>query len=137
MPSEDVNEAKQDPLYIKNKTDTIKLQSYKVEKGDSRFGSTIASLFLLIHLVLPISSCSHGRPGLSDLRKESLALSQQSGNRALSAEGRLRIAHELFEHRRTYESIKDQRQTDKRRLILAALKCCKSWSPYCLRSVSI
>ena len=36
MPSEDVNEAKQDPLYIKNKTDTIKLQSYKVEKGDSR-----------------------------------------------------------------------------------------------------
>ena len=42
---------------------------------------------------------------MSDLRKESLALSQQSGNRALSAEGRLRIAHELFEHRRTYESI--------------------------------
>jgi hypothetical protein len=42
---------------------------------------------------------------LPELRKESLALSQQAGNRALSAEGRIRIAHELFEHRRTYEPI--------------------------------
>jgi hypothetical protein len=100
-----VNEANQDTLYIQHKNCIIKLLSKTVRKGESRAGKTIASLLLLIHLVLPLSSCSHGRPGLSELRKESLTLSQQSGNRALSAEGRPRIAHELFEHRRTYEPI--------------------------------
>ena len=105
MPSEHVNEPKQGPRYTKHRTNTITLPDYKIEKKGSRFGGTIAILFVLIPLVLPISSCSHARSGLPELRKESLMLSQQSGNRALSAEGRLRIAHELFEHRRTYEPI--------------------------------
>lgn len=51
-----------------------------------------------------MSSCTP-RNALPELNKESLTLTQQAGNRALSAEGRLRIAHELFEHRRTYEPI--------------------------------
>lgn len=97
-----MNEAKQDPLAIEHKTE---VQSYEIEEGGSRVGHTIASLFLLIHLILPISGCSYGPSGLLELRKESLTLSQQSGNRALSAEGRLQIAHQLFEHRRTYEPI--------------------------------
>lgn len=107
MPAKDVNEAKQDSRYIKHKTYTGTLQFYKAEKGKGgfRFGSTIISLVFLVHLFLLISSCSHGQSGLTELRKKSLTLSQQSGNRALSAEGRLRIAHELFEHRRAYESI--------------------------------
>lgn len=104
-PGEDVNEANGEPLFIRHKADTIKLQFYKAGNGGSRFGSIIASLFLLTFCVLPISGCSYGRSGLSELRKESQTLSQQSGNRALSAEGRLRIAHELFEHRRAYEPI--------------------------------
>ncbi|MEP7152846.1 MAG: hypothetical protein ABI856_14140 [Nitrospira sp.] len=74
-------------------------------KNGSRCDRPIASFLSLALLVLPISSCGYGRNQLSELRKESLTLSQQSGNRALSAEGRLRIAHELFEHRRSYESI--------------------------------
>ena len=105
MAGEAMNEGNQEPRALRHKAGTIKLQFYKVAQGGSRCGSIIASLFLLTFCVLPISGCSYGRSGLSELRKESLTLSQQSGNRALSAEGRLRIAYELFEHRRAYEPI--------------------------------
>jgi hypothetical protein len=72
-------------------------------KDCSHCGS-IASLFLLVLCVLPISSCGN-RTALGQLTKESLTLTQEAGNRALSAERRLRIAQELFEHRRAYEPI--------------------------------
>lgn len=73
-------------------------------KDASHWGSITTSLFLLVLCVLPISSCGH-RSALGQLTKESLTLTQQAGNRALSAEGRLRIAQDLFEHRRAYEPI--------------------------------
>ena len=72
-------------------------------KDGSRFSGLIGSLFLALW-VLPISSCGH-RNALLELNKESMTLTQQAGNRALSGEGRLRIAQELFEHRRAYEPI--------------------------------
>ena len=55
MPGEDVNEANGEPLYIRHKADTIKLQFYKAGNGGSPFGSIIASLFLLTFCVLPAS----------------------------------------------------------------------------------
>ncbi|HVG03106.1 MAG TPA: hypothetical protein VM842_09455 [Nitrospira sp.] len=42
---------------------------------------------------------------MPELSKESLSLTQQAGNRALSTEGRLRIAQELFQHRHAYDPI--------------------------------
>lgn len=70
----------------------------------SRCSSLITSLFFLTLWMLPMSSCTP-RNALPELNKESRTLTQQAGNRALSADGRLRIAHELFEHRRTYEPL--------------------------------
>ncbi len=74
-------------------------------KNGSRSGSTIASLVFLALWVLLISSCGYGWNQLPELSKESLTLTQQAENRALSAEGRLRIAQELFQHRHAYEPI--------------------------------
>ncbi len=73
-------------------------------RDGSRGSRLIASLFVALW-VLPISSCGHGRTALPELSKESLTLTQQAANRALSAEGRLRIAQELFQHRRSYEPL--------------------------------
>ena len=67
--------------------------------------SFIVSLLFMALSVLPLFGCGHGRNGLPELSKESLTLTQQAGNRALSAEGRLRIAQELFQHRRAYEPV--------------------------------
>jgi hypothetical protein len=67
-------------------------------------GSVVSLLFMALS-VLPLSSCGHGRNELPELSKESLTLTQQAENRALSAEGRLRIAQELFQHRRAYEPV--------------------------------
>ena len=73
-------------------------------KAASHRGNIVASLFLLVLCVLTISSC--GRPSaLGQLTKESLTLTRQAENRALSPEGRLRIAQDLFEHRRVYEPL--------------------------------
>ena len=73
-------------------------------KDSSRVNKLLATVFVVL-CHLPIWSCGHGQTALPELRKQSQTLAQQAGNRALSAEGRLRIAHELFEHRLTYESI--------------------------------
>ncbi|MGC3972815.1 MAG: hypothetical protein QM771_00325 [Nitrospira sp.] len=72
-------------------------------KNGWRCGSTILTLVWLAGWTL--SSCGYGRNQLQELSNESLTLTQQAGNRALSAEGRLRIAQELFQHRHAYEPI--------------------------------
>ncbi|MCE3224418.1 MAG: hypothetical protein K0S58_2598 [Nitrospira sp.] len=74
-------------------------------KDGSLCSELLASLCFIALWFLSISSCGHGRNGLPELSKESLTFTQQAGNRALSAEGRLRIAQELFQHRRAYEPI--------------------------------
>ena len=74
-------------------------------KNGSPRGSTAAGLVFIAFWLLSISGCGHGRNALPELRKESLALTQQAGNRALSLEGRLRIAQDLFQHHRAYDPI--------------------------------
>ena len=74
-------------------------------KNGSPRGSTAASLVFIALWLLSLSGCGHGQNALPELRKESLALTQQAGNRALSLEGRLRIAQDLFQHQRAYDPI--------------------------------
>lgn len=70
-----------------------------------RCRNIITNLLCLSLWIILLSSCGYGRNQLQDLNNESLLLTRQAGNRALSAEGRLRIAQELFEHRHAYEPI--------------------------------
>lgn len=70
-----------------------------------RRGRIIVSFFLVALSGAQVSSCGHGRNALPELSKETLALTQQAGNRALSPERRLLTAQELFRHRSTYDPI--------------------------------
>lgn len=76
-----------------------------MSRKGTRCGRMIAGLVCLSLWSLPISGCGSARNQLKELSDESLVLTRQAGNRALSPEGRLRIAQELFQHRQSYEPI--------------------------------
>ena len=79
-------------------------------KDSSRVNKLLVTVFVVL-CHLPIWSCGHGQTALPELRKQSQTLTQQAGNRALSAEGRLRIAHELFEHIRQPSAPANEQKT--------------------------
>lgn len=63
------------------------------------------AVMALILVALPLSGCAHRSDPLFEPSTKSMALMQQAKNRSLSQETRIEAAHELLQHRSSYDRI--------------------------------